>query len=223
MVDLLAERGITDELVLQAFRRVPREAFIDDKLAEVAYVDAPLPIEERQTISQPYIVALTAEALGLRGGERVLDVGTGSGYAAAILSLIAADVYSVERIESLAVTAQARLRKLGYGNVHVLYGDGSLGWPWHAPYDAIAVAAGAPRVPHALLSQLAIGGRLVIPVGRDLTSQALIRVTRRSETEFQEERLAEVQFVPLVGEQGWKADRRSPEWAEPCASSARVF
>ena len=208
MVDALEQRGITDELVLHAFRRVPREGFIDARLGEFAYSDAPLPIDEEQTISQPYVVALTVEALALRGGERVLEVGTGSGYAAAILSCIAGEVYSVERLESLATSAEERLRELGYGNVRVLLGDGSLGWPEHAPYDAIAVAAGGPRVPQALLSQLCVGGRLVIPVGPDIASQVLVRITRRSETEFDEEQLGDVRFVPLIGEQGWKEGGR---------------
>jgi protein-L-isoaspartate(D-aspartate) O-methyltransferase len=208
LVEALVEQGISDQLVLHAIGRVPREAFICDKLAEFAYANAPLPIEEEQTISQPYVVALTVEALELRGGEHLLEVGTGSGYAAAILSCIAGRVYSVERIESLATSAEERLRRLGFANVHVLLGDGSLGWPEHAPYDAIAVAAGGPRVPKALLSQLAIGGRLVIPVGPDLSSQVLVRVTRRSETDFHEEHLADVRFVPLVGEQGWKQGAR---------------
>src|SRR5205814_4907367 len=142
------------------------------------------------------------EALELRGGERVLEVGTGSGYAAAILSRIARVVYTVERIDSLASSAQKRLAKLGYDNVHVLVGDGSLGWTEFAPYDAIAVAAGGPKVPEALLSQLAIGGRLVMPVGAEESSQVLVKVTRQSDTEFRQEPLMNVQFVPLVGEQG---------------------
>jgi protein-L-isoaspartate(D-aspartate) O-methyltransferase len=205
----LARRGIADAKVLEAFRTVPREAFVPPELLEFAYEDSPLPIGEEQTISQPFIVAVTVEALNLRGGERVLEVGAGSGYAAAILSRIAKDVYTVERIDSLATAARERLARLGYGNVHVLHGDGSLGWPEHAPYDAIAVAAGGPRVPEALLSQLAIGGRLIIPVGPDESSQVLVRVTRESETEYRQEPLGAVQFVPLVGEQGWEDGARA--------------
>jgi len=211
MIDAhLIQRGITDPKVLDAFRSVPREAFVPKHLLELAYDDGPLPIGEGQTISQPYIVALTIQELALRGGERVLEVGTGSGYAAAILSRIAKDVYTVERIAELAQTASARLVRLGFANVHVTCGDGSLGWLAHAPYDAIAVSAGGPKPPPALLSQLIVGGRLVIPVGEDETSQTLVRITRASETEFREEALTEVRFVPLVGEQAW-SDREAPK------------
>ncbi|HSO33509.1 MAG TPA: protein-L-isoaspartate(D-aspartate) O-methyltransferase, partial [Labilithrix sp.] len=199
----LARRGITSPKILDAFRSVARDAFLPAELAEFAYEDAPLPIGEGQTISQPYIVAVTVEALGLRGDERVLEIGTGSGYAAAVLGRLAKEVYTVERLESLASTARDRLARLGFDNVHVRCADGSLGWPEHAPYDAIAVAAGGPRVPESLLSQLAIGGRLVIPVGPDEESQTLMRVTRVSATELREEALAAVRFVPLIGEQGW--------------------
>ena len=202
----LAQRGITSPLVLEAFESVPREAFVPDELAEFAYEDSPLPIGEEQTISQPYIVAVTVEALELRGGERVLEVGAGSGYAAAVLGRIAKDVYTVERRPSLATTARERLERLGFTNVHVRCGDGSLGWNEHAPYDAIAVAAGGPRVPEALKAQLAIGGRLVIPVGPDESGQTLVRVTRESETMFREEEIANVRFVPLIGAQAWAGD-----------------
>lgn len=203
----LARRGIVDEQILAAFRAVPREAFLPTELAEFAYEDSALPLGEGQTISQPYIVAVTVDALALRGGDRVLEVGTGSGYAAAILGRVAKDVYTLERLSSLAATASERLARLGYANVHAACADGSLGWQEHAPYDAIAVAAGGPRVPKALLSQLAIGGRLVMPVGADESSQILVRVTRQSETEFLEEPIADVRFVPLIGEQGWGEDR----------------
>lgn len=199
----LAARGIRDERILEAFRSVPREDFVPEELSEFAYEDAPLPIGEGQTISQPYVVAVTIEALGLRGGERVLEIGTGSGYAAAVLSRIAKEVYTVERLEPLARSAKDRLERLGYSNVHVLCGDGTLGWRENAPYDAIAVAAGGPKIPEALLEQLAIGGRLVIPVGPDESSQSLVRVIRESETEFEKEDLGDVRFVPLIGEQGW--------------------
>lgn len=215
MVDVhLAKRGIKDAKILAAFRSVPREAFVPEELEEFAYNDAPLPIGDGQTISQPYIVALTIEALRLRGGERVLEVGAGSGYAAAILGKIAKEVYTIDRLESLATAARARLERLGYTNVHVLCGDGTLGWKEQAPYDAIAVAAGGPKVPQALLDQLAIGGRLVIPVGADESSQVLVRVTREAETKFREEALLDVKFVPLIGEQGW-ADGSPPAAEEP--------
>jgi protein-L-isoaspartate(D-aspartate) O-methyltransferase len=204
MVELqLAGRGIADARVLEAFRSVPREAFVPDDLAEFAYEDAPLPIGSGQTISQPYIVAVTIEALGLRGDERVLEIGTGSGYAAAVMSQLAGEVFTVERLEGLCDSARERLARLGHANVQVLCSDGTLGWPEHAPYDAIAVAAGGPDVPKALLDQLAPGGRLVMPVGPDETSQVLVRVTKESDARLRTESLGAVRFVPLIGEQGW--------------------
>jgi len=211
MVDAhLARRGIEDPRILSAFREVPREAFVAGDLAEFAYDDAPLPIGEGQTISQPYVVALTAHELRLRGGERVLEVGTGSGYAAAILGCLARDVSTIERVPSLAAAAEERLARLGFTNVEVRCGDGSLGWPERAPFDAIAVAAGGPKAPPALLSQLAIGGRLVIPIGADESSQVLTRITRESETTFREEPLTDVRFVPLIGEQAWGEEKAPP-------------
>ena len=210
MVDLqLQGRGISDSRILDAFRTVPREAFLSADLAEFAYQDAPLPIAEGQTISQPYIVSLTIEAMALKGHERVLEIGTGSGYAAAVLSRVAKDVFTVERKEGLASEARARLERLGYHNVHVLHGDGTLGWREHAPYDAIAVAAGGPEIPKALLAQLAPGGRLVIPVGTDESSQVLTRVTKDGPDDFRQEPLTDVRFVPLIGEQGWQETGRS--------------
>src|SRR5688572_17015164 len=152
----LVSRGIRDRAVLAAMREVPREEFVSRALVEFAYEDSPLPIEEEQTISQPYIVALMAEALELRATDRVLEVGTGSGFAAAVLARIASEVYTIERHLSLARTAEERFRRLGHDNVHVRHGDGTLGWPEHAPYDAIAVAAAGPEVPQPLLDQLAI-------------------------------------------------------------------
>ena len=184
-------------------RRVPREAFVSEKVREFAYQDSPLPIAAGQTISQPYIVALMTEALALKGGERVLEIGTGSGYAAAVLGQIAGEVYTVERIEQLADKAATTLESLKYANVHVRCGDGTLGWTDHAPYDAIVVSAGGPKVPESLKSQLKIGGRMVIPVGRDPTSQDLVRITRHSETRFTHEDIADVRFVPLIGDEGW--------------------
>jgi protein-L-isoaspartate(D-aspartate) O-methyltransferase len=199
----LARRGISDPRVLDAFRSVPREAFVPEAMVQYAYDDGPLALGEGQTISQPYIVAYTAQGLRLKGGERVLEVGTGSGYAAAILSRLAKVVYTIERIASLADSARERLARLGFANVVVTCGDGSLGWLDHAPYDAIAVAASVPKVPAALLAQLAIGGRLVIPVGPHEASQDLVCITRESEQKHREERLTGVRFVPLIGEQGW--------------------
>lgn len=199
----LLRRGISDGLVLEAFQIVPRDEFVPAGLREFAYRDTPLPIDQGQTISQPYIVAVTVQALGLRGGERVLEVGAGSGYAAAILSRIVDEVHTIERHESLAAEARERLARLGYTNVRVHHGDGSMGLPEHAPFDAIAVAAAAPEVPRALLEQLAPGGRLVIPIGTEEGRQTLMRVTRQT-SGFLEEALADVRFVPLVGKQGWQ-------------------
>lgn len=203
----IVARGVRDELVLEAMRKVPRELFLPKNLREFAYEDSSLSIAGEQTISQPYIVAFMAEALMLRGGEKVLEIGAGSGYAAAVLSEIAADVYTVERLGQLADKAAAMLADLGYDNVHVLHGDGTRGWPEHAPYDAIVVAAGGPQVPGALKAQLKIGGRLVIPVGADQRSQELVRVVRVSEKEYRSEDIADVRFVPLIGEEGWAAKR----------------
>jgi len=204
MVDnAIFARGVRSELVLHAMHSVPRERFLPAHLREFAYDDAPLPIEEGQTISQPYIVAFMTEALALHGGEKVLEIGAGSGYAAAVLSEIAADVYTVERHGPLAEKAAATLADLGYHNVHVLHGDGTKGWPEHAPYDAIIVAAGGPSIPESLKDQLKIGGRLVIPVGADLHIQELVRVTRIAKDEYRREDLADVRFVPLLGEEGW--------------------
>jgi len=201
----IAQRGVKDRQVLDAMRSVPREQFVPEQLRDVAYEDTPLPIAAQQTISQPYIVAAMIEALGLHGGEKVLEIGTGSGYSAAVLSQIAGDIYTIERIRELAEQAESVLKRLDYDNVHVSIGDGTLGWAAHAPYDAIVVTAGGPNVPEPLKLQLSIGGRLVIPVGSTQRQQKLVRVTRMSNTEFQTEELADVCFVPLVGEEGWKA------------------
>ncbi len=199
----LAGRGVHDGRVLEAMARVPREAFVPDHLADEAYEDHPLPIGHGQTISQPYIVALMAEVLELTGRERVLDIGTGSGYAAAVLASLALEVYSIERIPELAGLARRNLDAAGFSQVHVVCGDGTLGWPEAAPFDGICVAAGAPIVPESLKQQLAIGGRMVIPVGPEQSSQQLVVVTRRSEHDYQREDFGDVRFVPLVGEEGW--------------------
>lgn len=205
----VAARGVRDANVLAAMSKVPRDRFIAENLREFAYQDTPLPIESDQTISQPFIVGYMTEGLGLRGGERVLEIGTGSGYAAAVLAEIASEVYTVERYENLATSARERLERLGYRNVYVRHGDGSRGWPEQAPFDAIVVAAGGPEVPHSLRDQLAVGGRLVIPVGpREV--QELLQVTRLSESDFDERVLTQVRFVPLVGDEGWELPRLAP-------------
>ena len=206
----IAARGVRSELVLEAMRKVPREEFLPPPLREFAYEDTPLPIAEGQTISQPYIVAFMADALLLKGGERVLEIGTGSGYAAAVLAEIAANVYSVERVGQLAEKAAVTLSKLRCDNVHVLHADGTRGWPEHAPYDAIVVAAGGPKIPGSLQQQLKVGGRLVIPVGTEVRAQELVRVTRVSKTEFRREDLADVRFVPLLGKEGWEPEAEPP-------------
>jgi protein-L-isoaspartate(D-aspartate) O-methyltransferase len=199
-------RGVRDRRVLNAMETVPREAFLPENMREFAYEDTPLPIAARQTISQPYIVAFMIEAVALKGGEKVLEIGAGSGYAAAVLAEIASEVYTVERIEILANKAADVLKSLDYHNVHVMCGDGTRGWPEHAPFDAIVVAAGGPRIPDSLKSQLKIGGRMVLPVGKAETTQELIRVTRVSETEYETEDIADVRFVPLIGEEGWEQE-----------------
>lgn len=206
MVDrAIVGRGVRDPSVLAAMRTVPRERFVHDELAESAYADTPLPIDERQTISQPFIVAWMAEAAVIGPESRVLEVGTGSGYGAAVLSQLAGEVRTIERFERLADDARARLLHLGYDNVTVFHGDGSLGLPEVAPFDAIVVTAGSPIVPPALVDQLTDGGRLVIPVGPEPRLQELVRV-RRSGEDNVEESLGPVRFVPLVGNQGWAPD-----------------
>jgi len=198
----LQSRGISDSRVLKAMADVPRHLFLEKQLWDHAYEDHPLPIGADQTISQPYIVALMAQALGLRGTERVLEVGTGSGYAAAVLSQLAAEVFSVETVEELALNARTILSNLGYSNVSVLVGDGTLGWQEHAPYDAIVVSAGAPCIPRPLIEQLRVPGFLVLPMGeKDL--QTLVRVCKDS-AGLHEEYLGECHFVRLKGEYGWE-------------------
>ncbi len=200
----LERRGISDVRVLEAMRKVPRHLFVDPALAGRAYEDAPLPIGEGQTISQPYMVAVMTAALCLQGGERVLEIGTGSGYQAAVLAELAGQVYSIERIPALADRAQATLRRLGYDNVTIRVGDGSAGWPEAASFEAIVVTAGAPSVPPPLVEQLQVGGRLVIPVGSP-QAQTLRRVLRKEEGVDQEELVGCI-FVRLVGEHGWQEE-----------------
>jgi protein-L-isoaspartate(D-aspartate) O-methyltransferase len=201
----IARRGVRDKRVLKAMARIPREAFVLPGWEDEAYEDQPLPIAERQTISQPYIVAYMIEAAGLRPGDRALEIGTGSGYAAAVMAAIAARVYTIDRHPGLAETARRRLQELGFDNIEVRVGDGTLGWPEAQPFDAIIVTAGGPKVPGDLREQLAIGGRLVIPVGESLHRQRLVRVVREGPADYREEDLADVAFVPLIGEAGWNA------------------
>jgi len=210
----VARRGVRDSHVLEAMREVPRETFVPEGLQEFAYEDTPLPIEAGQTISQPYIVALMIEAAGVRPGDRVLEIGAGSGYAAAVLGRIAARVYAIERHETLSRLAAERMQRLGYDNVEIRTGDGTRGWPEAAPFDAIVVAAGGPAVPQMLKDQLDVGGRLVIPVGESQRDQRLVKVTRTGDRHFEEEDLGAVTFVPLIGEHGWAEDGRARPAAE---------
>jgi len=198
----LARRGVRDARVLEAMGNVPREAFVTGGMEECAYEDRPLPIGEGQTISQPYIVAMMAQAAQLRPGDRVLEVGAGSGYAAAVFSLLVDRIFAIERHAGLTEAARIRCRALGYDNVTLKTGDGSKGWLEEAPFDAILVAAGMPNAPQALKRQLKIGGRLVVPVG-EADEQRLVRITRTGEEIFAEDDLGGVRFVPLIGVEGW--------------------
>jgi protein-L-isoaspartate(D-aspartate) O-methyltransferase len=205
MVDgQIRARGIADQRVLSAMERIPRHLFVDEVLAEQAYNDNPLPIDRRQTISQPYIVALMSEAMELTGREKVLEIGSGSGYQTAILAELAERVFSIERIASLATRARKILDSLNYYNVAIRVGDGTYGWREESPFAAIMVTAGAPRTPRVLIEQLDIGGRLVIPVG-DRSSQVLLKLTRLSEDpdDLQREELGGCRFVDLIGEYAW--------------------
>ncbi len=199
----LKRRKIESAAVLDAMGKVPREAFVPKRSRELAYRDNALPIAAGQTISQPYIVALMAEAAQATADDKVLEIGTGSGYSAAVLAEIAGQVFSVERIEELADAANTTLQQLGYQNIQVQCRDGTLGWPEEAPFDAIVVTAGGPKVPESLLQQLKIGGRLVIPVGELPDLQNLTRITRVDESNFQQEDLGAVRFVKLIGREGW--------------------
>jgi protein-L-isoaspartate(D-aspartate) O-methyltransferase len=206
LVEQVRRKGIRDPAVLDAMGRVRREAFVPPELREVAYRDSALPIGCEQTISQPFIVALMAAALELKPHERVLEIGTGSGYAAALLATIAKEVYTVERHPDLAEAARRRLEEQGFDNVHVLHADGTRGWPEYAPFDGISVAAGGPKPPRPLLDQLGIGGRLVIPVGERDVHQVLVRIRKHGEDEYEQEDLGNVRFVPLVGAAGWDGE-----------------
>lgn len=191
----IRSRGVRDPLVLAAIKKVPRHLFVPEGMRGYAYVDEPLPIGQGQTISQPYIVAYMTEALGLQGGERVLEVGTGSGYQTAVLAEIVRDVWTVEIVESLSLQARSILDSLGYANIHYRVGDGSGGWPESAPFDAVMVTAAAARIPESLEGQLGPGGRMIVPVGTDLQELFLVRREKKGLTR---ERLLAVRFVPLV-------------------------
>jgi len=200
----LKRRGITEPHILDAFGAVPREEFIGAGYAHLAYGDHPLPIEAQQTISQPYIVALMIEAARIRAGDRVLEVGAGSGYAAAVISRIAERVVGIERQHELVEVARERLQRLGYDNVEIVEGDGSKGWPDEAPYNAILAAASGSHVPQPLIGQLAPGGRLVMPLGDPGWVQELVKVTKGPADKLVRENLGGVRFVPLIGEEGFK-------------------
>lgn len=202
LVDQLREKGIESERVLDAFNHVPRHKFVDTALEDRAYKDSALPIGMEQTISQPYTVARQTELLEVFPGDKVLEIGTGSGYQAAILCALGAEVYSIERHKKLYEKARATLRELGY-RVQMKLGDGSLGWSAYAPYDAIVVTAGAPVVPDDLVQQLNVNGRLVVPVG-DAEMQEMVRIRKVREDEYEEEHYRNFKFVPLVGKKGWK-------------------
>lgn len=201
LVHQLRRKGIENKAVLAAIETVKRHAFVPVGLAQQAYLDKALPIAKDQTISQPYTVAYQTELLKIKKGDRVLEIGTGSGYQCAILCELGADVYSIERHEDLHRQAKKILSDLGYKPV-LKSGDGTLGWPTHAPFDGIVVTAGGPEIPTSLREQLAIGGRLVIPIGGE-AEQRMVRITRLAENEYEEEAFDEFRFVPLIGEEGW--------------------
>ncbi|MDP9421261.1 MAG: protein-L-isoaspartate(D-aspartate) O-methyltransferase [Pseudomonadota bacterium] len=205
MVDRqIAARGLDDPKLLAAFRAVPREDFISGDYADYAYQDSPLPIESGQTISQPYIVALTIDAAGIKQGDKVLEVGAGSGYAAAVIGRIASDVIAIERHRELVELAQKRMSRLGYSNVKIVEGDGTLGWPEEAPYDAIVAAASGSHVPQSWIAQLRPGGRIVMPIGEPHAVQSLIKVTKDEDGTLHREDLGGVRFVPLIGKEGFR-------------------
>jgi protein-L-isoaspartate(D-aspartate) O-methyltransferase len=205
MVDeQIIARGIRDPKVIAAMRKVPRHRFVEEALQNQAYSDHPLPIGEKQTISQPFMVALMTEAMQLKGMEKVLEIGAGSGYQTAILAEIAFKVFSIERVRSLTIQARKLLYDLGYLNVEIKFSDGTLGWAEESPFDAIIVTAGSPGIPQPLVDQLAVGGRLVIPVGGS-ADQELVRVTKTEEGTKRED-LGGCRFVKLIGEHGWEEE-----------------
>jgi protein-L-isoaspartate(D-aspartate) O-methyltransferase len=199
----IESRGIREPTILEAFRAVPREEFLSSEYADLAYGDHPLPIEAGQTISQPYIVALMIQAGEVKPGDRVLEVGAGSGYAAAVMSRIASEVVAIERQHDLVRVASERMRRLGYDNVRIVEGDGTRGWEADAPYDAILAAASGSHVPPQWIDQLGVGGRIVMPVGEPGWIQKLVKVTKGPAGQLITEDLGGVRFVPLIGEEGW--------------------
>ncbi|MGQ0531065.1 MAG: protein-L-isoaspartate(D-aspartate) O-methyltransferase [Caulobacteraceae bacterium] len=199
----IRRRGVTNSEVLNAMREVPREVFVPERLREFAYEDGPLPIESGQTISQPFIVAAMIDIAEISPGDTVLEIGAGSGYAAAVISRIAGQVYAIERHADLTALARQRMRALGYDNVEIRTGDGTAGWPEAAPFDAIIASAGGPAVPQTLKEQLDISGVLVMPVGRSPREQRLVKVRRLGANHFDEEDVGAVAFVPLIGAHGW--------------------
>ncbi|HKZ17488.1 MAG TPA: protein-L-isoaspartate(D-aspartate) O-methyltransferase [Geobacteraceae bacterium] len=201
----IISRGIKDRRVIDAMLKIPRHVFVEEAMAAQAYNDKPLPIGEKQTISQPYMVALMTELLQLTGKEKVLEIGTGSGYQAAVLALVANRVYTMERIRPLALKARRALDSLGLLNINIKISDGTMGWKEEAPFDAILVTAGAPDVPLELTDELAIGGRLVIPVG-DQFEQTLVRIIKREDGSLEQEQIAGCRFVKLIGKHGWEGE-----------------
>jgi len=200
----LKRRGIHDQRLIDAFLAVPREAFVSADLAHLAYGDHPLPIAAGQTISQPFIVAEMIQEAGIGAGDKVLEIGAGSGYAAAVISRIADRVIAVERLPELAATARERMTRLGFTNVEIVEGDGSGGWAQQAPFNAILAAASGSHVPRPLVEQLVAGGRLVMPIGNPGAVQELVKVTRQKDGTVRQEGLGQVRFVPLIGTEGWK-------------------
>ena len=203
----IGRRGVRDPAILSAFMAVPREEFVGFEQRCNAYGDYPLPIEAGQTISQPYIVAMMIEAAEIGAGDKVLEVGAGSGYAAAVIGRIAREVIGIERHSELAGLAAERMRRLGFGNVRIVEGDGTLGWPEEAPFDAILAAASGSHVPQALVDQLTPGGRIVMPIGSPDSVQHLVKVTKQADGSVRQSDLGAVRFVPLVGEEGWSDAR----------------
>ena len=213
----IAGRGLNDPALIAAFRAVPREAFVSSQYAEAAYADSPLPIESGQTISQPYVVALTIDAACIGPGDKVLEIGAGSGYAAAVIGRIADQVVAIERHRELARLAKERMERLGYDNVHIIEGDGTSGCPAEAPFDAIVAAASGSHVPQVLLDQLKPGGRIVMPLGDPGAIQNLVKVTKREDGTLEQENLGGVRFVPLIGAHGF-ADEAATSWSGPSRS-----